>query len=243
VAQNGWGPAAIRQLLALGAMFAFSLVLVFLMRELVWWFPERFGRLVRTQDAGEIGLRVVLVLLFGFVVVARNLLGLSLILAAVLGGLAFGFVFRDRGVLATKMGSFGYGFFIPIFFVSVGLTVKLSDVLRPENLAILGTLTVISAAGRVAIPPLLRLAGLPWRQAVAIGLFLSAPLSLVVAVAAAGKEVGAIDDPTYASAILFSVLCAIICPSIARVILSEPKRSPSTAQAPAVSGPALRPAA
>jgi Kef-type K+ transport system membrane component KefB len=240
--QHGWGPQAIAALLGLAGMFAVTLLVVFALRELVWWFPSRFARMLRNQDSGEIGLRVVMVMLFGFNVVSRHVFGLSLVLAAVLGGLAFGFVFRDRGVLSTKMSTFGYGFFIPVFFVSVGLTVKTSDLFRTTNLALIGTWLLISAAGRVPIAPLLRLAGLPWRQAIAVALFLSAPMSMVVAIATTGRDIGAIDESTYAAAIAFTVLCSVTCPSLARAILGGGAAALAPAPGPAVSTPALRPA-
>jgi Kef-type K+ transport system membrane component KefB len=84
---------------------------------------------VRLQDTtAEIRVRAAVLLMVGFAVLAEHL-GLESILGAFLAGAAVGAIDRDSSThphFRIKLDAVGYGFLIPVFFVSSGLQLDVS---------------------------------------------------------------------------------------------------------------------
>jgi Kef-type K+ transport system membrane component KefB len=80
--------------------------------------------LTRLQDTtAEIRVRIAVALLVGFVALAAKI-GLQIILGAFLAGVILNIVDRDTAshpLFRTKLDALGYGFLIPVFFVSSGV--------------------------------------------------------------------------------------------------------------------------
>lgn len=80
--------------------------------------------LTRLQDTtAEIRVRIAVALLIGFVALAAKV-GLQTTLGAFLAGVVLNLVDRDtasHSVLRSKLDALGYGFLIPVFFVSTGV--------------------------------------------------------------------------------------------------------------------------
>ncbi|MBI2942019.1 MAG: cation:proton antiporter [Chloroflexi bacterium] len=235
--KHGPGLTAIRELGGLVLLFICAWVLLIALRELVWWFPHRFARLVQSHDPAEIGTRAALALLFAFVGLA-SALRVEMILATFLAGAAFGFVFRQKAALEGKLNATGFGFFIPAFFVSVGFGTRLGDVARPEHLALVGQIAAVSFLARAPVWPLLRLAGLRWRPALGATLFLAAPLTLLVAIATAGRELGRLDGPTATAIVFYATLSGFLYPILGRAALDS-REEPGGKQPAARFSPSL----
>src|SRR5207245_86009 len=95
--------------------------------------------LTRLQDTtAEIRVRIAVALLIGFVALAAKM-GLQTILGAFLAGVVLNLVDRDTAshpVFRSKLDALGYGFVIPVFFVSSGVEYDLSTLTRgPSALA------------------------------------------------------------------------------------------------------------
>jgi Kef-type K+ transport system membrane component KefB len=95
--------------------------------------------LTRLQDTtAEIRVRIAVTLLIGFVALAAKI-GLQTILGAFLAGVILNLVDRDTAshpVFRSKLDALGYGFLIPVFFVSSGVEYDLSALTRsPSALA------------------------------------------------------------------------------------------------------------
>ena len=88
--------------------------------------------LVRLQDTtAEIRVRCAVLLLVGLVAVAAHL-GLEIILGAFLAGALVGLIDRDTSShprFRTKIEAIGFGFLIPVFFISSGVRLDLSGLL------------------------------------------------------------------------------------------------------------------
>jgi Kef-type K+ transport system membrane component KefB len=95
--------------------------------------------LIRLQDTtAEIRVRIAVALLIGFVALAAKI-GLQTILGAFLARVVLNLVDRDTAshpVFRSKLDALGYGFLIPVFFVSSGVEYDLSALTRsPSALA------------------------------------------------------------------------------------------------------------
>ncbi|MGE0491639.1 MAG: cation:proton antiporter [Vulcanimicrobiota bacterium] len=214
---GGWNLEFLRELGGLVAVFALAYLVLVVLRTWVWWQSEAFARIVESHDPSEVGVRAGLALMFVFVCVTTYL-GIDPILGAFLAGALFSFVFRARGPLELKFMSLGNGFFVPFFFISVGLDFNLPKALEGDFWLVVKMLLSLFVVRAVAFlfvgsdeqTPL---------EGVIGALLLSAPLTLLVVVANLGLNLGFIDRSFHATVILLAVLSAVCYPFLFKLVL------------------------
>jgi Kef-type K+ transport system membrane component KefB len=203
-----------------GLIFVFAALVLYLLKRLAWWYPERFVRLIKREDPVETGVRASLALLFVFVGFS-GILGIEPVLGAFLGGALFSLIFRYRGVLEEKLMGFGYGFLIPIFFIHVGINFDLR-VLLEWQIFLNATILFIVAWIVKIIPSLLfRFNGLTWGECFSSGILLSARLSLIIAAASIGLKLNLINNQIHSSIILLAILTSSLAPILFKKIQSD----------------------
>jgi Kef-type K+ transport system membrane component KefB len=220
------------KLLNFPALFVSIALLLLILKRLAWWYPEKFERLFDAHDPEEMGIRACLAFMFVFVGLSY-MLQIEPILGAFFAGTVFALVFRHRGDLEQKLKGFSYGFFIPIFFIYVGVRFDL-DALRHPGVLI-GALMLIGAAVgiKVVSSSVLLLRRFAAREALAAGVLLSARLSLVIAVAELGARLGLVDRILESQVILLAIVTATLSPTLFSAIL--PAGKPVGTPAPGVS--------
>jgi Kef-type K+ transport system membrane component KefB len=199
-------------------------------RAFVWWYPQPFRRLIDHHDVAELGVRVGLVVMLGFVVLAA-LAGVEPILGAFIGGSLVGFVLRQKHALESKIAALGNGLFIPIFFIVVGLRFEAGAL---DGGAVRSALLLALFAGLAKIAPSLAVArrGTSLRDRFLAGCLLSAPLTLVVAIGSIGRKLQLIGAREQASIVLVAMVVSIVFPIVFRLLA----RGPAPARAPAPEG-------
>ncbi|MBL9004180.1 MAG: cation:proton antiporter [Myxococcales bacterium] len=200
----------------IAALFFLCAFVIRVARALVWWFPERFRRLIEHHDVAELGVRVGLFIMLAFVAISA-LAGVEPILGAFLGGMLVGFVLRQKEVLEGKIAALGNGLFIPIFFIVVGVRFDASALDRAvvhNALLLAGTAGLCKAIPALLIAPV----GFSLRERLATGCLLSAPLTLVVAIAAIGRSLKMITASTQASLVLVGILLSLCFPVLFKLI-------------------------
>lgn len=218
----GWGLLSIPALLVAGGV---ALVAV---RQAAWWYPERFERLFRADDPQELGTRAALALLFVFVGLSA-LLQVEAILGAFLAGALFSFVFRDPGALEEQLNGFSFGFFIPIFFINVGIEFPLDEL---GDSAVLGqALLLIAVAFAAKLLPSVALVfrRFTLRESLAAGVLLAGQLSVIIALADLGLNLGLLSSGMRAGAIMLVAVSAVVSPVMFRVLAPQrarPERVP-----------------
>ncbi len=237
--ESGIGVEAVFGLLRLGALLGIALVVLIGLRTLVWWFPHRFVHVLERADPAETAVRASIALLFALTAVS-TFFGIEAVLAAFLAGVLVAFALRDRHLLESKLSALGYGFFIPVFFIGVGFSLRLEALTTEHVVQLLGILIVGSALARLLPSLLLRLTGLSWRQTVAAGLLLSCPLTLLVAIARVAQELHVLDEGSVAVVVLYAVGSSLVYPIIARRLAAPPVTAPEAADKAAL--PAHAPA-
>lgn len=211
--ENGIGVS----LLGVPALFLCTAVALVIIRRLAWWYPATFERLFAERDPDEMGIRSSLALLFVFV-------GLSLalkvepLLGAFLAGAMFAYLFRNNRRLETRLSGFAFGFFIPVFFINVGLLFPLDALLEPSVLARAGALIAIAVGAKIVASLVFTVRGLTMRESVASGVVLAGQLSVIIALAEFGVELGLIDEGLEAGAILLVGITAIFSPVVFRLL-------------------------
>lgn len=204
-------------LLGVPALFAIIVVSLFVLRRLAWWFPERFERLFARNDPDEIGIRSSLALLLVFVGITEAL-QIEPILGAFLAGAMFAYVFRETGELEARLNGLAYGFFIPVFFINVGVNFPLGELGDGSVLGKAVALIAIAVAVKLVPALILTIRGLSLREAVASGVLLSGQLSVIIALAEFGVELDLIDEGLEAGAILLVGVTAILSPIVFRLL-------------------------
>jgi Kef-type K+ transport system membrane component KefB len=169
------------------------------------------------QDAtGQIVLRWAVVLLFLLLAVASKF-GLDVVLGAMLAGIVLRIWTRrlsmDTAGLEHKFDTVGYGIFIPIFFVSSGMTIDLKSIVQnPLRLLLVLALLLIVRG----LPSLLVYRRtLPVRQRVEMTFITATSLPLLIALADIGQQDGVMLPATAAALVGAGVLSVLIFPLIA----------------------------
>jgi Kef-type K+ transport system membrane component KefB len=199
--------------------------------------------LVRLQDTtAQIRVRGAFLLMAGFVAVAERF-GLEAILGAFTAGAILSLIDRDALMthphFRTKLEGAGFGFFIPVFFVGVGLTFDLDALLSSVSTVLhvplfLGALFVVRG-----LPALLYRGVIGSRRAAVAALLQATSLPFIVAASMIGVELGVIGEATSAALIGAGLLSVVLFPLAAATLLGAPGREPGPASqnAPTTAAP------
>ncbi len=178
---------------------------------------SRGGRLQRSMDSlasatSQIRVRGAIALMVAWVVLA-DAFGVELILGAFLAGAIAGlFSGHEEEVARDKLEAIGYGFFIPIFFIMVGVRFNLGAVMEStQGLVLLLWLVIVAFIVKIAPSLLLRLR-FTWRQSFSAGMLLSSRLSLIIAAAAIALNMGLISEIVNSEIILLAIITVTISP-------------------------------
>jgi Trk K+ transport system NAD-binding subunit len=171
-----------------------------------------------SQATVQIKVRGAIVILLIFVAMAESL-GVELILGAFLAGMLVGlFKSPQDDSLVNKLEAFGFGLFIPIFFIVTGANLNIQALIaNPQNLIFLPVLLVLSIFVKL-VPALILKSRIGWRSSIATGILLNTHLSIEVAIAIIGEQLGLITAATSAVIIVFAILTVILMPIIFNLI-------------------------
>lgn len=140
------------------------------------------------------------------------------------------------GILATKhldhkhiafdgTAAVGYGIFIPIFFVNIGLQANLNDIASAPLL--IAVVTVVAVMTKLVGGALgARIGAMPWRGALMTGAGMVSRGEVALVLAGAALAAGAIDAMLFSALIVMTLLTTLMTPPLLR-FLAPP--APSTA--------------
>jgi Kef-type K+ transport system membrane component KefB len=183
------------------------------------WLAREMHRL--DESSSQLRVRAAVAIMFAFVALANHL-GLETILGSFLAGALVRVIDRGDIVasehLRTKLEAIGFGFVVPFFFVTTGLTLDLKALFSSWTAGkeilefFLGLLAVRG------IPALLYRARFGARRAYVAGLMQATSLTFIVVAAHLGAQLGKIDPPTEAALIMAGLLSVLLFPSLALVL-------------------------
>src|SRR5215218_2608620 len=229
-------------LLLLGSLFALAAVVLAVVRG-----AERSMRiradLLRLQDTtAQIRVRAALVLFVGFAAVAEAL-GLEVILGAFIAGAIVSLADRDRQMthpdFRRKLEAIGFGFFIPVFFVSSGVRFDLAALTSSTSSLVMVPLFLAALVAVRGLPAVLYRRRLGTRRAAIAGLMQATSLPFIVAATAIGQQLGLIDAAGTAALVGAGLLSVLLFPVIALTTL---RRTPWLTQSPSPSAARRSPA-
>jgi Kef-type K+ transport system membrane component KefB len=198
--------------------------------------------LSRLQDTtAEIRVRIAVALLIGFVALAAKI-GLQTILGAFLAGVVLNLADRDiasHPVFRSKLNALGYGFLIPVFFVSSGVEFDLGALTRSPSAVARIPLFLLALLIVRGAPAALYAHALGRRGAVAAGLLQATSLPVIVTAASIGLAIHAVAPVTASALVAAGLLSVLMFPLAALSVIraghiepAAPHATPPTRGAP-----------
>lgn len=186
-------------------IFLVFVVIFFLGGLAMWKWPQDMARFFKADDPTETGIRASFLIIMGFVALSVAF-HMDIILGAFLAGTAMNFIFREQALLERKLFGLGYGFFIPIFFIKIG--VDFTELVKPEGLIIVPAFVLFAFVIKV-VPGMMFVKRHGVRNSLGAGILLSARLSLLIAAIQLGlrDHIGDVEDYAASLIILALVMC------------------------------------
>jgi Kef-type K+ transport system membrane component KefB len=191
---------------------------------------QRIGSaLLRLQDTtAEIRVRAAVVLLVAFVALAEQF-GLETILGAFLAGAVVGLVDRDSSShpqFRVKLAALGYGFLIPVFFVTSGLRLDLGGLLADPAALLRVPLFLLALLVARGVPAYLSIRSLGPRPTAAMALLQATSLPFIVTATQIGVTTGLMSAVTAAALTCAGLISVLIFPAIALTLLKQARVKP-----------------
>src|SRR5438552_1662008 len=179
--------------------------------------------LARLQDTtAEIRVRASILLLIAFTALAQRL-GLETILAAFLAGATLRLIdqdqFRTHPNFPVKLEAIGYGFLIPVFFVSSGLQFDLRALLNSSSSLLRLPLFLVALLIVRGLPALVYRGVIRGRRLAAAGLLQATSLPFIVAATAIGVELRLVSPAPAAALAGPGPVSGVGFPSLALMLL------------------------
>ncbi len=197
---------------SIGLLILFIILLVIffrLFKIIFWWHPEWKSFLIpKYADKDEKDVRTSMAFFF-MMIALMYLLHLEVAFGAFVAGIFIATFFEHKEDLPHKLGVFGFGFLIPIFFVHVGSTFNLEQLKNFELVYKAGLVTFIMILVRV-IATMVFHKILNFKERILFALSHSQPLTLLIAIATLAYNSHTIDEKSYYILILASLFEVII---------------------------------
>ncbi|BAK72560.1 MULTISPECIES: cation:proton antiporter [Arcobacter] len=173
---------------------------------LFWWFPELKNFLIPDSQHDRYNQDIRFSISSLLILVAIMLvLKIDVVLGAFTAGLFFKMFFNQKHELLEKIESFGFGFFVPIFFIYTGSTVKLDmitfDILKHAIFIMCAIIMIRLISSYLSFFKYLK-----FKQTTLFALSDSMPLTFMVAIAMLSFNYGLITQSEYFSFIIASMI-------------------------------------
>ena len=195
------------------------------------WITRMINRLADTS--AQIRIRLSMLLVVGLGALATHL-GFEAILGAFIAGAILRLVDPDaehsHPLFHPKLDAIGYGFLIPVFFVTSGLTFNLSVLFSSASTVLRVPLFLLALLIVRGLPAVLYRSALPSiRDVAAVGLLQATSLPFIVAATTIGLQVHAISPANAAALVAAGLFSVIIFPIISLQLLRSSAKDPDMA--------------
>ncbi len=195
----------------------FTRILAFLLLSMAfgrWVLPRLTRRVAELHiSQGSLALAVVVMLVYGLA--AEIVGGMAAITGTFIAGLMYARS-SDKSRVENGLLALSYGFFVPIFFISIGLSINLRQV--PASALWLMLAVCITAIGGKWLGSGFgaRLAGFSWRESIQLGAGMVSRGEVGLIVGAVGLSNGLVTDAELSAIIGMVVITTLITPLLLR---------------------------
>ena len=222
-------------LLLLGSLFALAVVVLLAISG-----AERSARiradLLRLQDTtAQIRVRAALALFVGFAAIAEQL-GLEAILGAFIAGAVISLADADQVMthpdFRRKLEAIGFGFFIPVFFVTSGVRFDLTALTASASNVAMVPVFLLALLVVRGVPAVLYRRVLGGSHAAIAGIMQATSLPFIVAATGIGLELDLLDAATAAALVGAGLLSVLLFPLAGLVLLRRTAAERAAAEPP-----------
>jgi Kef-type K+ transport system membrane component KefB len=122
----------------------------------------------------------------------------------------------------------GYGIFVPIFFVSIGLQANINDVLDAPLLVIV--LTVVAVLTKLFGGALgSRIGGVNWRNSWLVGAGMISRGEVALVLAGVALSAGAVNTTIFSALVVMAVATTLVTPPLLRILAPKQELPPEEA--------------
>jgi len=173
----------------------------------------------------QIKVRAAFTMMLIFVTLSE-FLGTEIILGAFLAGAIVSLLKSPEDEdLVHQLDAIGFGFFIPIFFIMVGVDFNIGALMESSQALVLVPLLLVVAILVKILPALVFRLNFSWRETLGAGTLLSARLSLIIAASAIGLRLGVISESVNSAIILVAIITVASAPLFFNRIVPKAEKS------------------
>lgn len=175
--------------------------------------------------ASQIRVRGSIAVMLAFVVIA-GLINTELIMGAFFAGSLLSlFLSKERSALLFKLDGMSYGFFIPIFFIMVGVDLDLTALKNIETSLPFVALLLVSFYFIQLVPSFIMARLFGSKRALSAGMLLSTRLGMTIAVGQIGMGLEIISPAINAGIVVAAIITCIISPLFYKMLNEVKKKS------------------
>ncbi len=216
-------------------VFAKMVIFLALATAVGLWLLPRVVRFTRRLNISQGLTTLALVILLGYGLAAELMGGMAAITGTFLAGLMFART-PEKSTIETSLVSIAYAFFVPIFFVSIGLGVNLRELnvdsiwvfLGISAIAILGKI-IGSGAGAL-------LARFTPRESLQIGIGMVSRGEVGLIIANIGAKAGYLDEELLTIIVGMILVTTLVTPPMLRASFRSPKKTDNEPSTPPETG-------
>ena len=216
-------------------VFAKMVIFLALATAVGLWLLPRVVRFTRRLNISQGLTTLALVILLGYGLAAELMGGMAAITGTFLAGLMFART-PEKSTIETSLVSIAYAFFVPIFFVSIGLGVNLRELsvdsiwvfLGISTIAILGKI-IGSGAGAL-------LARFTPRESLQIGIGMVSRGEVGLIIANIGAKAGYLDEELLTIIVGMILVTTLVTPPMLRASFRSPKKTDNEPSTPPETG-------
>jgi Kef-type K+ transport system membrane component KefB len=213
----------LRETAILIAFVALALAVALLSVRLAW---RGWPALEKTFEASsQLAVRVTVVLVFGLVLLASKL-GLDVLLGGFVAGLITRTALKghELTIFESKLTAVGFGFFVPFFFVTSGISFDLAALGSAAAIGKLALFFCLFLVVRGAPALLLYRRVLGARDRLALAFYSATELPLVVAITTIAIDAGKMRASTAAGLVGAAMLSTLVFPFVGLALRKETER-------------------
>ncbi len=203
---------------ALDILVTFGKMLLFFALVMTFglWLLPRLVRWVRELPVSQNVLSLALVVTLGYGLAAELIGGMAAITGAFLAGLMFARS-PERDNLEPRISALAYGFFVPIFFVGIGLSVNIASVMA--GLGLTAVVILVAVIGKLFGSGLgARWAGFSWLESWQLGTGMISRGEVGLIVASVGMQAGLVGDVVFSAIVGMVVVSTLVTPPALRAL-------------------------
>ena len=191
-----------------------------------WWILPKLVRKIARLSISEGVLALALAVLLIYGVASEVVGGMAAITGSFLAGLMFSRS-PEKERLERGMHALSYGVFVPIFFISIGLSVNIRD-LKVSDLGLVAVVCVVAIVGKLLGAGFgARLAGFSSMDSLRLGTGMISRGEVGLILATVGIDAGFMDSAMFSIILAMVLLTTIVTPPSLRALFRTPDRNPS----------------